>query len=102
MHVAVSVNMDQDNCLAIQEPKRHQPLFAVIFARVFAGDGALRRNRRRPGGAPRHPRGSVCEASRTVRASDASTRRTAECGLDQSAETERRNWRSTVITQWSV
>ena len=41
MHVAVSVNMNQDDCLAIQEPKRHQPLFAVIFARVFAGDGEV-------------------------------------------------------------
>ena len=41
MHVVVSVNMHQNDCLAIQEPKRHQPLFAVILARVFAGDGEV-------------------------------------------------------------
>ena len=41
MHIVVSVNMDQNDYLAIQEPKRHQPLFAVIFPCVFAGDGEV-------------------------------------------------------------
>src|SRR3989304_9084029 len=41
MHVVVSVNMDQNDCLAIQKTKRHQPFFAVILPRVFAGDGEV-------------------------------------------------------------
>lgn len=39
MRIVGSVNMDQDNHLAIQEPEGHHSLFAVILPRVFSGDG---------------------------------------------------------------
>ena len=41
MHVVVPVNMNQDDWLAMQESKRHQSLFTVIFPPVFAGDGEV-------------------------------------------------------------
>jgi len=41
MHIVGSVNMDQDNHLAIQEPEGHHSLFAVVLPRVFSGDGEV-------------------------------------------------------------
>ena len=41
MHIVVVVDMDQHDCLAIQQSKRHHSLFAVVRPRVLAGDGEI-------------------------------------------------------------
>lgn len=41
MHVVVSIYVDQDNYLAIQETKCHHSFFAIILPRVFTGYGEI-------------------------------------------------------------
>ncbi len=41
MHFVVSVYMNQDNHLAIEEPEGNHSLLTVVRARVFARDGEV-------------------------------------------------------------
>lgn len=41
MHFVVSVSVDQNHYLAIQEPKRHHSFLAIVLPPVFTRDGEI-------------------------------------------------------------
>jgi hypothetical protein len=41
MYIVVAVCVDQNDHLALQETKRHQPFLAVVFPDVLAGNGKV-------------------------------------------------------------